>query len=114
MNREQRRAFKKKHGMTIQEHAAEQLNKLSQEIDNPLHEGDLVRLDVDRITSRSDYEKTTDEYHTCRVFKGQGIYGTSISETQRWFFGGDRAGRRTALAVLVRRSDSSVKRGMTY
>lgn len=63
MNREQRRAFKKKHGMTIQEHATEQLNKLSQEIDNPLHEGDLVRLDVDRITSRSDYEKTTDEYH---------------------------------------------------
>lgn len=62
MNREQRRAFKKKHKKSVREHAADKLNKLSQEIENPLHEGDLVKLDVDRITKREDYAQTTEEY----------------------------------------------------
>jgi len=62
VNREQRRAFQKKHKKSVREHAADKLNKLSQEIENPLHEGDLVKLDVDRITKREDYAQTTEEY----------------------------------------------------
>ena len=62
MNREQRRAFKKKHGKTAREYAADKLNKLSQEIENHLLDGNKVRLDVDRIVSRSDYAHTTEEY----------------------------------------------------
>ena len=62
MNREQRRAFQKKNKKSVREYAADKLNKLSQEIENPLHEGDLVKLDVDRITKREDYTKTTEEY----------------------------------------------------
>ncbi|NBH77091.1 hypothetical protein D3Z52_02600 [Clostridiaceae bacterium] len=64
MNREQRRAFKKKHKKSVREHAADRFNKLSQEIENPLHDGDKVQLDVDRIISRKDYAQTTEEYHS--------------------------------------------------
>lgn len=62
MNREQRRAFKKKHGKTTREYAADKLNKLSQGVENHLLDGDKVRLDVDRIIGRSDYANTTEEY----------------------------------------------------
>ena len=51
MNREQRRAFQKKHKKSVREHAADKLNKLSQEIENPLHEGDLVKCQNDRGVS---------------------------------------------------------------
>lgn len=62
MNREQRRAFKKKNGKTAREYATDKLNKLSQEIETHLHDGDKVRLDVDRIMGRGDYTHTTEEY----------------------------------------------------
>lgn len=61
MNREQRRALKRKH-KDIRAEFADKLNRMSKEIDNPLRDGDRVRLDVDRITGRSDYAHTQQSY----------------------------------------------------
>lgn len=55
MNREQRRSFKKKYKKGVREHAADRLNELSKELENPLRDGDCVQLNVDRITNRKDY-----------------------------------------------------------
>ncbi len=58
MNREQRRIFQK----NIHRHVADRFNMASHEIENPLHEGDKVRLDIDRITKRKNYDETSEEY----------------------------------------------------
>ncbi len=64
MNREQRRSFKKKYKKGVREHAADRLNELSKELENPLRDGDCVQLNVDRITNRKDYAQTTEEYRS--------------------------------------------------
>lgn len=61
MNREQRRAMKRKH-KDIRAEFADKLNGMAEEIDNPLRDGDRVRLNVDRITGRSDYAYTQKSY----------------------------------------------------
>lgn len=100
MNREQRRAFQKKHKKSAREYAADKLNQLVQEIDNPLHEGDQVRLDVDRIINREDYAHTTEEYHafvessrdrifTVRLYRKRKDGFSAIielTEEPRWLF----------------------------
>lgn len=42
--------------------AADKLNALSDDVENWLHDGDKVRLNVKQITERSDYAKTQAEY----------------------------------------------------
>lgn len=61
MNRAQRRELKRKH-KDIRAEFADRLNLMAEEIENPLHDGDLVRVDVDRITGRSDYAHTQQSY----------------------------------------------------
>lgn len=100
MNREQRRAFQKKHKKSTREYAADKLNQLAQEIDNPICEGEQVKLDVDRIINREDYIHTTEEYRafvessrdrvfTVRLYrKRKDGFSTIIelAEEPRWLF----------------------------
>lgn len=61
MNREQRRALKRKH-KDIRAEFADKLNRMAEDINDPLRDGDRVYLDVDRITGRSDYAHTQQSY----------------------------------------------------
>lgn len=61
MNREQRRMLKRKH-KDIRAEFADKLNRLIEEIEDPLKDGDLVRLNVDQIVKRSDYAHTQKAY----------------------------------------------------
>ncbi len=60
MNREQRRTLEKCK-KRMRSHAA---YKLMQDTQNPLHEGERVRLNVDRIMNRKDYTRLTEEYRS--------------------------------------------------
>lgn len=63
MNRENRRALKKKlrdKGSRIL--AAGVLESLGNEIDKKIRDGDLVALNVDQITARKDYPYMQEEY----------------------------------------------------
>lgn len=100
MNREQRRSVQKKQKKNVQKDAVDKLNQLAQEIDNPLHEGDQVRIDVDRIVNRKDYARTTEEYRafvessrdrvfTARLYRKREDGFSAIielAEEPRWLF----------------------------
>lgn len=62
MNREQRRSLIRKGKKNLRELAADKLNELSDDVDNWLHDGDKVKLNIKQITGRSDYTKTQAQY----------------------------------------------------
>ena len=62
MNREQRRSLIRRGKKNLRELAADKLNALSDDVENWIHDGDKVRLNVKQITERSDYAKTQTEY----------------------------------------------------
>ncbi len=63
MNREKRRALKKKlNNKASRIFAANRLESLGDDINNVIHDGDSVILNVQRIISRSDYSKKQEEY----------------------------------------------------
>lgn len=63
MNRENRRALKKKlRDKGSRALAADVLESLGNEIDKKIRDGDLVTLNVDQITARKDYPRMQGEY----------------------------------------------------
>ena len=62
MNREQRRSLIRRGKKNLRELAADKLNALSDDVENWIHDGDKVRLNVKQNTVRSDYAKTQTEY----------------------------------------------------
>ncbi len=80
--------------------AADKLNALSDDVENWLHDGDKVRLNVKQITERSDYAKTQMEYRdfvessegkifTVRLYRKRSDGFSAVielAEEPRWMF----------------------------
>ncbi len=62
MNRKQRRNLMRNGKKSLWKLAVDKLNALSDDVENWIHDGDKVRLNVKQITERGDYAKTQAEY----------------------------------------------------
>lgn len=101
MNRKERRAFVKQakksgasKGTAMAYLAMKELEENNPEAFKKFQEGDKVRLDIDRITNRSNYENMTDEYRAF-IEESEGKVFTvhiesnamiSLKENPEWLF----------------------------
>lgn len=74
MNRAQRRNLMRKGKKSLRELAADKLNSLSDDVENWLHDGDKVKLNIKQITERGDYAKTQMEYRDFVESSGDRIF----------------------------------------